>query len=83
MMTPEQMKLLRIAVTAILEAIQATGDSGAPAGVLYAALMAYGCTHSQFESVMGSLEHMGLVRRDGFLYYLASRGEAMLNHAAK
>ena len=81
-MTSDQMKLLRVVVTAILEAIHASGPSGAPAGVLYAALMAYGCTLQQFQSVMGSLERIGLVRRDGLLYFVSSRGEAMLTGAA-
>lgn len=82
-MTPEQMKLVRIVVTAILDAIHAAGPSGAPAGVLYAGLMVtIGCTLSEFQSAMGSLERTGLVRRDGYLYFLSSRGEAVLSGAA-
>jgi hypothetical protein len=82
-MTPEQMKLFRIIVTAILEAIHAAGPSGAPAGVLYAALMTTcGWTLSQFESAMGGLVRSGLVRRDGYLYFLSSAGEAVLTGAA-
>ena len=80
-MTPEQMKLLRVVATAILEAIRAAGPSGAPAGVVYASLMTYGCTLSQFQSMMAGLERTGFVRRDPnhHLYFVASRGEALLN----
>lgn len=61
------------AIVAILDAITqsvaAAGEFGAPAGVLYAALMAHGCTLNQFQSFMSYLERRGKVTRRGDLYF--------------
>ena len=70
-MTPEQAAALQAVVAAILDAIRAAGPTGAPAGVLYAALMAQGCTLNQFESLMGALCRAGKVRQNGHLYTVA------------
>jgi hypothetical protein len=54
---------------AIVEAIKAAGDDGAPGGVLYAALMTHGMTLSQFEYVMNALVRAKRVTRRGQLYF--------------
>lgn len=66
--TPAQHKALHAACTAILEAVAAAGDHGAPAGVLYAALMQFGCTLNQFQSITDALVHTGKLTRDGDLF---------------
>ena len=69
--TPLQREALRVLIRATVDAVGAAGPLGAPGGVLYAAMMAYGCTLPQFSSFMGSLERAGVVRRQGELYTLA------------
>jgi len=69
MLNANQAKALQMIVAAVLEAIQAAGPTGAPGGVLYAALMAQGCSKSQFDSLMAALVSTGKVRRDGDVYH--------------
>ena len=73
-MTPEQAKLLKLVVDAVLDGVKAAGDMGAPGGVIYAGLMTQGCSLSQYESLMGALVRCGKLRRSGDLYFV--KGEA-------
>mgnify|MGYP001005788984 CR=1 FL=1 len=68
-LTPAQTQALRTIVGAVTEAIAAAGETGAPGGVLYAALMSQGCTLSQFESLMGALCRTGRIVKRGECYY--------------
>lgn len=70
-MTPtrEQVDALRGVLDAILDAVTASGPTGAPGGVIYAALMGQGCSLSQYQSMMAGLVSLGLLRRDGDLYF--------------
>lgn len=68
-MNAQQAQALKLVVSATLDAIRAAGPDGAPAGVLYAALMAHGCTLSQFESLMSALVRTGKARQAGLLYF--------------
>lgn len=68
-MTPAQIELLQKVVGAIKSAIQAGGPMGTPGGTLYAALMAYGCTLSQFETIVGGMVKAGILKRRGDLYF--------------
>jgi hypothetical protein len=70
-LNPQQAQALKLIVDATVDAVKAAGDLGAPGGVLYAALMAQGCSLSQFESLMGALVKLGKVRRSGELYFAA------------
>lgn len=56
----------RNAALAIIMAVAETirESSPTPAGQLYAALMARGCTLEQFESIVRQLEGAGLVKRN-------------------
>ncbi len=67
-MTPEQIKLLRELAQTFIDAVKAGGALGAPAGVMYAAVMDK-MTLSQFESVMSALVRTGRVRKDGNVYH--------------
>lgn len=60
--------LLQI-VDAIVDSVKAAGSHGAPAGVLYSALMAHGCTLSQFQSLMGAIVSAGKLTQRGHLYF--------------
>lgn len=51
-----------------IEAVKAGGSHGAPAGVMYAAVMDK-MSLAQFEQVMSALVAMGNVRKDGHLYH--------------
>lgn len=68
-MTPAQIALLQKVVGAIQAAIKAGGPLGTPGGTLYAALMAYGCTLSQFETIVGGMVKAGILKRRGDLYF--------------
>jgi hypothetical protein len=71
-LTPQQRTALGLIARATIDAVQAAGPDGAPAGVLYAALMQQGCTLSQFQSLMGALVRTGKLRAEGDLYFVAS-----------
>lgn len=68
-LNPQQAAALRMIVSAVLETIQQAGPIGAPGGHLYAALMAQGCSLSQFESLMGALVRSGRVEKRGDCYH--------------
>ena len=68
--TPEQVKALRAVLDAILEAVAEAGPTGAPGGVIYAALMAQGCSLSQYQSLMDGLVSVRRLRRQGDLYFI-------------
>lgn len=54
---------------AIIECVQECGATGAPGGVLYAALMAVGMTFEQFTKLMSTLESLGAVIKTGDCYF--------------
>lgn len=60
---------------AVLDAIIEAGERGAPSGVLYAALMARGCTLNQFQSLMRPLVIRGFVTESGDCYRITPAGE--------
>lgn len=55
-------------IDAVVDSIAVAGKHGAPAGTLYAALMAHGCTLDQFNSLMMLVLATGRVTRSGNLY---------------
>ncbi len=59
-------------VDAVIESVKVAGPLGAPAGVMYAALMSQGCTLDQFNQLTGALVGMGKLRRQGDLFFLGS-----------
>lgn len=67
-MDAKQAKLLVMIAGIVQDAIGSAGDMGAPGGVLYAALMAHGCTLQQFQGIMGGLERGGYVKKNGECY---------------
>jgi hypothetical protein len=58
----------------ILDAIDEAGELGAPSGVMYAALMAQGCSLQQYQSIMAPLERRGFVTVDGDCYFMTAAG---------
>lgn len=69
-LSPQQASALRLIVSAVMDAVKAAGPDGVPGGVLYAALMAQGCTLSQFESLMGALVRNGSLVKSGEFYHV-------------
>jgi hypothetical protein len=67
-MTPEQIRLIRQIADAIVATVREAGPQGAPGGVIYAALMAQGCTFNQFQSLMSGLLRTGRLALDGDCY---------------
>lgn len=67
--TQQTVNALRAVVSATIDSIREAGPTGAPAGVIYAALMAYGCNLNQFESLISALERAGKIRRSGDLLF--------------
>ena len=70
-MTQAQIQLLRMIADAVIDSVKAAGPLGAPGGVIYAALMAHGCTLGQFEQIMSALVATGKLTRDGHLCRVA------------
>ena len=73
-MTPEQIddlkaSIIQVVTDAIVEAVKAAGPTGAPGGVIYAALMTHGCTLEQYEAFMDALVRAGKLRKSGHLYF--------------
>ena len=72
-MTYQQIKALRDVGAAIIEACECAGHTGAPGGVIYAALMRHGCTMAQFQSLMRGLCKTGHLRQDGDCYFATGK----------
>ena len=68
-LTIEQRNAIRLVADAIVELVAVAGSIGAPAGLLYAALMAHGCNLSQFQSLMAGLVRVGRLTQRGHLYF--------------
>lgn len=68
--TSEQKRALILLVSAITDTIKEAGEMGAPGGIMYAALMAHGCTLNQFQSIMGTLVRLGRIEKRGECYFI-------------
>ena len=68
-MTNDQLQALREISLAIIDAVKQAGPLGAPAGPMYAALMAQGCTLTQFEGIMRGLVKAGFLTQSGNCYH--------------
>lgn len=68
-MTDEQKQALKSIAMAIIDTVKKAGSLGAPSGVLYAALMAQGCTLSQYQKIMGGLVNAGYLSLQGDCYH--------------
>ena len=66
----KQMQAIKAIADAIVEAVRAGGPTGAPGGVIYAALMAHGISLEQYEQIMEALVRVGRLRRSGQLYFI-------------
>ena len=64
-------KALLAICDAIIETVKDSGSLGAPAGPMYAALMAQGFSLEQYEAIMGALVKAGKLRKSGDLYFSA------------
>lgn len=69
----EQARLVREAIIAtakaVVECCQSAGSQGVPGGSIYSALMAYGLSYDQFQSLMLGLVQAGKLRQRGHVYY--------------
>lgn len=68
-MTSTQANALKMICDAVIDSVKAAGPLGAPSGTLYAALMAYGCSLNQYESLMRALVNVGKLEQRGNLYF--------------
>ncbi len=69
-MTQEQIQALRAVAAMFIDAVRAAGDLGAPAGVMYAAVMGRLSLH-QFEQITSGLVRAGKLRKEGDLFFVA------------
>jgi hypothetical protein len=67
-MTPDQLNAIRMVLKIIVDTVNET-PTGAPAGVMYAAMMAHGCSLDQFNQLTGALVTAGKIRRSGDCFY--------------
>ena len=69
MATIEQIKAVQQLATLIVDSVkEADTGYGCPAGPMYAALMAHGCTLNQFEQIMSALVRVGKLTKHGDCY---------------
>lgn len=67
-----------ILMSALLDGIEAGGDMGAPEGILYASVMAAGCTLPVFQQARDSLVRLGLAEsRPGPCLAITASGRQM------
>jgi len=70
----QQQQVLAV-INAVYETIKDMGKDGAPSGILYAGLMAKGCSLNQYNSLIGLLIKAGKVRQAGDVLYATSAFE--------
>ena len=63
-------------LAAVLTTLRESDDE-APSGILYAALMAHGCSHGDFMTVQAMLVSSGLATLDGDMLALTDAGRAI------
>jgi len=61
---------LKAICAAVVEAIKVSGPLGCPSGHLYVVLMGMGCTLAQYDSLIGALVQLKLVRKSGDLLFV-------------
>lgn len=66
----QAIKAVQLLASAIVDSVKTAGSLGAPGGVIYAALMAHGCSLAQYEQIMGALVRVGRLTRRGELYFV-------------
>ena len=71
MTATQQIDAIKAVCDAILDTVRLAGPLGAPAGPIYAALMAQGFSLEQYEAIMGALVKAGKLRKSGDLYFCA------------
>jgi hypothetical protein len=67
--TPAQIRALATVSLGVVEAVEAGGEQGAPAGVLYASMQAQGATFTQFTGVMDTLVRPGYLKLEHDCYH--------------
>jgi uncharacterized membrane protein len=67
---------------AVLDAINAGGEFGAPNGVIYSALMAFGATLDQHQRLITFLTSQGYVTVSGNVLHLTEAGVKLMNSLA-
>lgn len=70
-------KAVAILMSAILDAIEAGGEQGAPSGVLYAGLMSMGMTYNAYQTTIDSLKDAGYLTVSNHLLRLTDHGAKM------
>lgn len=73
-MTKDQIRAAQRIGLSVLEVIEEAGELGAPSGPMYAALNAQGCSLSQYQSLMGTLQSRGFVTLQSDCYTLTPEG---------
>ena len=64
-MTEQEKFAVRSIAKIVQEAVAEAGVAGIPAGSLYAMLMTWGCTLSQFDALIGGMVQLGMLERSG------------------
>lgn len=76
MISQHQLELLRAGICAILETVQEVGT--APAGPMFAAMQAKGCSLNQFQSIMRNLVGAGYLTQQAHTYQITTKGTEFL-----
>lgn len=60
---------IRLVMEAIYDSVAVAGERGAPAGVVYAALMTHGCDLQTYQNFENSLTELGVLTKRGQLLF--------------
>ncbi len=66
----DKARAMAAVLLAVIDAVKEAGAMGAPGGVIYAGLMAQGCSLQQYDQIMAALVSAGKLRRRGDLYFV-------------
>lgn len=81
--TQQQAAALRQVVGAVVDTVREVEPHGAPGGVLYAGMMAQGCTLQQFQGIMAGCVRAGWLTKDGEVYHLGPEADKVAPPASK
>jgi predicted transcriptional regulator len=77
-MNKDQLVAVQRVALAVLESIDEAGPLGAPSGILYAALMAQGCTLDTYRKIMDPLVRKGFLVLEHDCYSMTAAGRQFM-----
>jgi predicted methyltransferase len=77
-LTKNEIQVAQRVAIYILESIEMASDTGAPSGVIYAALQTQGCTLSQYQSLMKPMLSLGYIKEQAHSLTITQQGREFM-----